>query len=784
MFDKTRLQKFLEEYKRDFVSTQWENEKYKWEAIKSFQDNWDVNATNFADMLEQSLAKTFNLLASRDNFPASIIQEFADRSPGEVRTMFVALFDESKDVLPRILEFKEKSIAMFERFDEDSGQHYQSENAISTYLWLRYPDKYYIYQYSESKAVAEALSSDLLFKRGAFGDNLRSSYLLYDELCSQIKKDEELLRLVKSQITEDYYPDPEYKTLTLDVAYYIARSYSLGESRDHEWLYPDYHPNISVNTWGELLKDPEVFTPNSLAIMKRMKDYGGEATCKQLSEKYGESSNFYNNVSVFLAKRVAKKTELLLLEDDTGSTRWWPILYKGRDATEDEKGVFVWKLRDELSKALDEIDLSHVSLYPVPEWDQEELTYWWLTLSPEIQTVSNVSVGEVIPYTPEYSLEAKAGDKLIFYESKPVQQIVALGEISSGHDGEKIYIEKTEELVLPLNYQLLKNNPVLEDKELFNKPVGNLSKLTQDDYHYILDMIRYDNPPVQESRSQKYTKDDFLDEVYLSENRYDILRLVLLNKKNIILQGAPGVGKTFAARRLAYSIIGEKDDNRIEFIQFHQNYSYEDFMMGYKPVDDGFELRYGIFYRFCQKAAKHPDKEFFFIIDEINRGNLSKIFGELLMLIERDYRGTKTTLAYNGQTFSVPKNIYIIGMMNTADRSLAMIDYALRRRFSFFDMEPGFDSHGFIEYKQRLDNETFDELINRIQELNRDIAQDASLGKGFCIGHSYFTGQTTCSVEWMQSVVEYDILPMLSEYWFDNHNKFRHWESNLRSVFQ
>ena len=297
-------------------------------------------------------------------------------------------------------------------------------------------------------------------------------------------------------------------------------------------------------------------------------------------------------------------------------------------------------------------------------------------------------------------------------------------------------------------------------------------------------MIRDENPLAQEATVEKYSKADFLNEVYMTENRYDMLLSVLRNKKNIILQGAPGVGKTFAAKRLAYSMIGEKDESRIEFVQFHQNYSYEDFMMGYKPVNDGFELKHGIFYRFCQKAANQPEKDFFFIIDEINRGNMSKIFGELLMLIERDYRGTKTTLAYNGLTFTVPKNIYIIGMMNTADRSLAMIDYALRRRFSFFEIEPGFDSDGFVKYQDALDNETFNELVVKVKELNKEIALDKSLGKGFCIGHSYFCGQSTCSDEWMHSIVDYDILPMLSEYWFDDNGKLQRWENLLRGVFQ
>lgn len=252
---------------------------------------------------------------------------------------------------------------------------------------------------------------------------------------------------------------------------------------------------------------------------------------------------------------------------------------------------------------------------------------------------------------------------------------------------------------------------------------------------------------------------------------YDVTK-VFYNMGNGVRQG------------LNYSVMGEKDDDRIEFVQFHQNYSYEDFMMGYKPVENGFELKYGIFYRFCKKAANHPDKDYFFIIDEINRGNMSKIFGELLMLIEADYRDKKATLAYNGLSFSVPKRLHIIGMMNTADRSLAMIDYALRRRFSFFDMEPGFDSEGFINYQNSFANETFNTLIERIKELNKEIAQDKSLGKGFCIGHSYFCNADDCTEEWMKDVVDFEILPMLSEYWFDESSKLQRWENILHGVFQ
>ena len=253
----------------------------------------------------------------------------------------------------------------------------------------------------------------------------------------------------------------------------------------------------------------------------------------------------------------------------------------------------------------------------------------------------------------------------------------------------------------------------------------------------------------------------------------------------MILQGAPGVGKTFSAKRLAYSIMGVKDDNRIELIQFHQNYSYEDFIMGYKPNEEGgFNLVKGSFYRFCKKAELEPKKDFFFIIDEINRGNLSKIFGELFMLIEKDYRNEKIKLAYSDEYFCVPHNVHIIGMMNTADRSLAMIDYALRRRFSFYDMEAGFDTRSFKDYINNIQNEYFEHVIHSVQDLNHVISNDNSLGKGFCIGHSYFCNLSSedCSNEILSNIIEYDIIPMLKEYWFDNEDKFNKQAEKLRNA--
>jgi 5-methylcytosine-specific restriction protein B len=539
-----------------------------------------------------------------------------------------------------------------------------------TYLWLRYPDKYYIYKFGEVKAVSLELESDYRFKKGAYEDNIRNFMALYDEICAELQQDDELRNLLNSQITSTCYADPELRTLTIDIGFFIFRYWNKKDST-----------NVPL---------------------------------------YAQS------------------------QEDDGQQYWFL----------NEKNPKMWSI---------------VSM-PVGEIRNETLFN------------ENWNKCKIV----KDFIDIKVGDMVIGYESTPMKQIVTIFRVSAEQDGERIYFEKLEECYSSsIDFATLNAWFKLKKKEYFSITQGSLFKLTKTEYEFIIDLIHRENPvPTAKKNKDEYSKEKFLDQVYMTEAKYDRLVAVLTRKKNIILQGAPGVGKTYAAKRLAYSIMGEKDDDRIEFVQFHQNYSYEDFIMGYKPVEDGFELKYGIFYRFCQKAANHPDKDYFFIIDEINRGNMSKIFGELLMLIEADYRETKTTLAYNGLSFSVPKRLHIIGMMNTADRSLAMIDYALRRRFSFFDMEPGFDSEGFIKYQETFANDTFNTLIDRIKELNREIANDKSLGKGFCIGHSYFCNTKECTDERMQDVVDFDILPMLAEYWFDDTDKLQRWENILHGVFQ
>lgn len=381
----------------------------------------------------------------------------------------------------------------------------------------------------------------------------------------------------------------------------------------------------------------------------------------------------------------------------------------------------------------------------------------------------------------QFANEIKVGD--VIFVKKGMHKIIGKGIVTSDY----IYdtSRSTYKHIRKVDWQ---NNGEWEHPgQAVMKTLTNISAYP-DYVQKLLALFAEDaSEEVSEQKEIKYplySKDDFLNEVYMDEDTYNTLTELLEAKYNVILQGAPGVGKTFAAKRLAYSIMGQKDTSRVAMVQFHQSYSYEDFIQGYRPSKDGFELENGTFYKFCKEAEEDNERPYFFIIDEINRGNLSKILGELMMLIEKDKRGEKIKLLYSNEWFTVPQNVRIIGMMNTADRSLALMDYALRRRFAFFDFAPAFSSEGFKNYLAEKNSQKLESLITAVESLNNTISSDESLGDGFRIGHSYFCTDGKITDEWLKSVVEYEVIPLIKEYWFDEPTKVRDWSATLRSAIK
>ena len=434
------------------------------------------------------------------------------------------------------------------------------------------------------------------------------------------------------------------------------------------------------------------------------------------------------------------------------------------------------------------------------------IAYWWLNANPQIWNFEDLPVGHKQTYTSHnekgnkrqkyrYFQEVKPGDVVVGYVTSPQKEVVAVCKITKGlhqtENAEKIEFEKVEQLTKPVAYETLQANPDLASSEPLINNQGSLFRLTEQEYEVIRGVIDEANIPVK-AKVEPYDKKKAMTGLFLAEVQFDEMLAALKEKKNVVLQGAPGVGKTYVAKRLAYALIGSNDPQRVEMIQFHQSYSYEDFIQGFRPTPKGhFDLKYGIFHQFCRRAQRDAaqGKPYIFIIDEINRGNLSKIFGELMMLIEPDKRGKEHAipLAYcqdADDKFYIPENLHLIGMMNTADRSLAMVDYALRRRFRFITLRPEFSSPAFRGFLTDIGVklELATKIVARMNALNEVIAADIkNLGPGYQIGHSYFCPQNgiTPDDDWYKRVIESEIVPLIQEYWFDNEQKVKEQRSAL-----
>ncbi len=651
-----------------------------------------------------------------------------------------------------------------------------------------------------------------LFWDGYIDGSKRGVWALTDKGQKAIISEEDALQIYKNVSANYPYSD-------------LALENQLAEDFDAR---TDDKPQYWIVAPGEGAKKWDEFRNGGLIgigwdKLEDLNDYNSrDAIKKALLEQYpnGSKSRTHTSLALWDFAHKVHQGDILIAKKGTREYLGYGIVqsdYFFDDSRDEYKHLrkVVWKKTGSWAEDVAPIvtkTLTNISKYPtllsrlqrLIGIEQEavipkDVNYWWLNANPKYWRIEDFEVGQEQFYTThnekgnkrnrfEYFQTVKPGDLVIGYASSPVKQVVAVFEISKAaytdeDDGkEKIAFIIQKFLPTPVTWSSLEAIPALKECEVLKNNQGSLFKLSKAEFNAILS-----HDGSEDTQTNGYGREEALQELFMGDGELEKILSALAHKQNIILKGPPGTGKTFMARRLAYARMEEKDPSKIEMVQFHQSYSYEDFVQGYRPKEDAsFRIENGVFYRFCKRAQADPDNDYFFIIDEINRGNLSKIFGELMLLIEKDKRGEDFAihLTYSQaiEKFFIPKNVFLIGTMNTADRSLALLDYALRRRFAFISTSPIFDDKFGAELsKKDVGSEMIERIQRNLTELNKEIATDHNLGSGFEIGHSYF-----CNVDddmddeaWYRQIIEQEIGPMLEEYWFDNPEKA---ESAKRSL--
>ena len=792
-----KIEKILKDYKDDFA-TRDKEERYKWQAVGTYKKIWNIDAENFAPMLKAAFKDTSNLLRSVNYFPYKMITKFAEEEPETVRLLFKTLYNEELPFEERCSRFQD---GFNNYYKPQNLRHFQDLHAISVYLTCEYPEKYYIYKYSVVKEFIKQIEFEC-DSIDAMSDSEKLELLLnlYDTVLEVVKQDEELQEISKERLDDACYQDDAFHMLTHDVIYFGSKY----KSDATYWPSLDeYNPGISVEMWRDILAD-KTLTPNDmLDILGKMLEIGGESTCYHMAEVYGKTHNYYNAMGSNFGKRVKDRYNLPdCYDSEYDRMRYYTIPFVGRDVVEDNKTHYSWKLRDELKEALEGMDLTvsvdvaskkefdkNIILYGPPGTGKTYNTAIYAVAIIENKSLEEVSSEDYFDVLERYNEYKKAGkiEFTTFHQSYGYEEFIEgikpiVNDTNDENNKEVVYD------VVPGVFKAFCDK--IERPEIKGSADTELN-----DYPTVWKISLEgtgDNPTRRECMDNNHIRIGYdecgVDTTEVIENQ-EIGYSVLNRFINEMSVGDIVISCYTASAIDAIGVVtGE--------YEWHDEYEYYKRLRKVKwlvkginenivKINNGKKLSNPTVHRvnmtlndvmdivkkYSPEVVETENKgNYVFIIDEINRGNISKILGELITLIEPTKRKgqpeeMQAQLPYSQKPFGVPDNVYIIGTMNTADRSIAAIDTALRRRFSFREMLPQADVLEGVEVEGVS-------ISNMIKKMNRRI--EVLYDREHTIGHAYFMPlQYDNSIECLANIFKDKIIPLLQEYFYEDYDKIR-----------
>ncbi len=729
------------------------------------------------------------------------------------------LYNESLPLAERYEAFRDG----FDGYVKPLGKnHYQDLHAVSVYLSFEYPEKYFIYKARMFTTFRDRVGyAEEAPKQKSVVWKVESYTRMCRLILEEVQKDAELIEMSKARLDDSCYQDEAYHLLTMDLvffgSYYMSeadfKSGSQETSASDYWpALEEYHPGITVDMWAEALKDRNVTSPENLDMLRKLLDLGGESTCAHLAEVYGNTPGYYNKLGSSFGEKVKKKyrcPDCIDREgDQTKRNRVYVIPFVGRWVTENGNKRYSWKLREELKEALRNMEIPtgipeaetvtdvglNTILYGPPGTGKTYHTVIYAVAIMENKALAAVAQEDYADVLERYN-GYKAQGRIAFttfhqsygYEEfiEGIKPVVFSEDGADAETGDIRYsvqsgifkkfcekaqrpsISETEDFGFnespniwkvslwgtgenPVRSECLKNGHIRIGWDNYGKDITDETDFV-DGGRVVLNafMNRMQIGDIVFS-CYSATKIDAIGVVtgeYEWHEEYDSLKR--LRKVNWIVKGIQenilsingGTSMTLASvYRLSNVTLGD-------VYQLLEKYR----PAPSAPVSD----------------SRDP---YVFIIDEINRGNIAKIFGELITLIEPSKRwgmpeGIKAVLPYSQKPFGVPKNVYLIGTMNTADRSIAAIDTALRRRFSFREMLPNPDVLADVSVEDLSIRELLARMNERIAVL---------YDREHTIGHAYFMPlKTSPTVETLAEIFTNSILPLLQEYFYEDYEKIR-----------